>query len=174
MLVFAAPAEMLSRRQGPGGLPEIGGKRMDGERTNGMSKSTSILPAIRKFLAAHKTGFTGFITTGCAAAGLCAADTIDVYGTSCALGIQFSRGSFPPRGVGNGVRGTWNAGYGSARSRWSLWRAAFLSGRKKDSHSRSHRRRSYIHERLALSTAGGIAAGISESLPADHQNEIAA
>jgi hypothetical protein len=38
-----------------------------------------MFPAIRKFLAARKTDCTGLITTGCAGAGLCAADTIDVH-----------------------------------------------------------------------------------------------
>src|SRR5579864_2318830 len=91
VLVFAALAEMLWRRRGLGGLPETGGKRRDGGRTNGMSKSASMIPAISRFLsAARKTGFTGFITTGCAEAGSCAAGTIDVHGTSCAFGIQFS------------------------------------------------------------------------------------
>ncbi len=173
--VFAACAAMWSRHQGPGALPEIGGTR-HGWRQDEWDVEIRFHSSgwqARVSPAARKTEFTEFITTGCAAAGSCAADTIDVHRASCALSIQLSRRRFPARGIGYGMRGIWNVGHGSARSRRSLWRAAFLSGREENFYSRSYRSGSYIRGRVALPAAGCIAHGISESLPAHHEDEIA-
>src|SRR5216684_1168327 len=127
----------------------------------------------RSFLRIRNAAYTGFITTRCGRAGLCAEFMTDVYGTSCAFGIQLSGRRFRARRAGEGMRGTWDGGDGGAGPRWRLWRAAILSRREKDFCASAHWGRSDFRFWLALSASGHVAGRLPESVPLDYAHEVA-
>ena len=112
---------------------------------------------------------------------------------SSSFGFQLPRGSFGSRRNGRGVRPVPDAGNGLTRSRWSLWRAAFLSGGQEAEGQGAYRSRDHVAFLLPSdptssfvgyadsqqpecdtpSSALRFSRRLSESLPPGHPNEVA-
>src|SRR5690348_4798454 len=158
------------------GVPRAnGGKKISGNRRNGIWRFISILPSetIRARSAIRIAVSTCSITTRRAEAGLREEFTTNVYRTSCSVGLQLSRRRVLARRIGWGLRATPYAGDCIARSRRRVWFASFASGDEEAFHSRPHRRRSYVSSWLALSPARRIARRLSEFVPPNHAHEAA-
>src|ERR1700757_3062 len=97
----------------------------------------------------------------------------DVYGTACAVRIQFSRRRICARRVGGSLQSARNVRNGRAGSRWRLRRATFLFGCDQNLRESAYRRGSYFGSRLALSAAREIPRGLPEFMPSDYAHEIA-
>src|SRR5208282_2050848 len=189
-LVFEECAAMWWRRRGRGEVPEIGGGKTRGKTMSGIwrfvfcprSKREWMLPLpdchgseVRMQARGEppKAACTAFFTIRSARDGLCEGCTIDVYRTSCALRLQFSRRRFDTGRISRRVRGAPDARHGFAGPRRRVRRAAFSSGREENWSAGAHRCGSDVGERLALSIACRIARGVPESVPVDYADEAA-
>src|SRR5208282_3695263 len=189
-LVFEECAAMWWRRRGRGEVPEIGGGKTRGKTMSGIWRFVFCPRSKREWMPPSscsngsevrmqargeppKAACTAFFTIRSARDGLCEGCTIDVYRTSCALGLQFSRRRFDTGRISRRVRGAPDARDGLAGPRRRVRRATFPLGGKENWSAGSYRRGSDVGGGLALSAARRIARGVPESLPSDHADEAA-